>query len=281
MARHLPPGLRVSDQLIGLSLSGVMLNLSSLLHNTTPAIAGKVAAARVQGNIQIVSTSIEEDSFTPIVVQKGIPVRWIIEVDGDKLNECNKAINVPEFKIEKDLVVGDNIVEFTPQEEGEFIYTCWMGMIKSKIKVVDQLDHSVEVSLSTSASTDNKTSSSLQKPPLEQNDKEDRTPQRAKSEGPAMMGEKCSAMKAGNESAGSGESNLNQIRFIWIDGMMCNNCMAHVRNALTGIEGVQVLAVEVGQAKVILHRAVSDDTLRDSVEQAGKYKVTSITAGGS
>ena len=38
------------------------------------------------------------------------------------------------IKIDKKLDVGTNEIEFTPQEEGEYIYSCWMNMIKNKIK---------------------------------------------------------------------------------------------------------------------------------------------------
>lgn len=34
--------------------------------------------------------------------------------------------------IDKKLDVGTNEIEFTPQEEGEYIYSCWMNMIKIK-----------------------------------------------------------------------------------------------------------------------------------------------------
>ena len=36
------------------------------------------------------------------------------------------------IKIDKKLDVGTNEIEFTPQEEGEYIYSCWMNMIKIK-----------------------------------------------------------------------------------------------------------------------------------------------------
>ena len=30
-----------------------------------------------------------------------------------------------------------NIIEFTPEETGEYIYTCWMNMIRNHIQVID------------------------------------------------------------------------------------------------------------------------------------------------
>jgi plastocyanin domain-containing protein len=35
---------------------------------------------------------------------------------------------------------GDNIIKYTPDESGNIRYSCWMGMIKGQIRVVDDLD---------------------------------------------------------------------------------------------------------------------------------------------
>ena len=32
---------------------------------------------------------------------------------------------------------GTNVIKFTPEKTGNFKYTCWMGMISGKIKVVE------------------------------------------------------------------------------------------------------------------------------------------------
>jgi sulfite exporter TauE/SafE len=118
----------------GLALYGVSMGMHHQMN-----MKGEQAVSTVQDNLQTVTTEIKSDSFPPIVVQKGIPVKWIIKANENNLNECNNAITIPKFKIEKKLVVGDNIVEFTPNEVGDIVFTCWMGMIKSKITVVDDL----------------------------------------------------------------------------------------------------------------------------------------------
>ncbi|OPY58391.1 MAG: hypothetical protein A4E55_00975 [Pelotomaculum sp. PtaU1.Bin035] len=79
------------------------------------------------------------DYFPLIQVVQGVKVRWTIKVSRDVYNDCNKAIVLPAYHIEKKFEIGDNVVEFIPDKEGEFVYTCWMGMIKSKIKVVPNL----------------------------------------------------------------------------------------------------------------------------------------------
>ncbi|WP_333861768.1 sulfite exporter TauE/SafE family protein [Clostridium sp.] len=96
--------------------------------------------SKIKGKSQIVKTELGSDTFPPIGVIKGIPVKWNLHVDEKNLNECNKSIQIPGYKIKKDLAVGDNIIEFTPDKEGQFIYTCWMGMMKSKIIVVDNFN---------------------------------------------------------------------------------------------------------------------------------------------
>ena len=95
-----------------------------------------VAVARVEGGLQTVATSIDSGQYHPFIVQKGIPVRWIITAKAEDLNGCNNPLTVPRYGITRRLVPGQNIIEFTPEEEGTIAYTCWMGMISSSIRVV-------------------------------------------------------------------------------------------------------------------------------------------------
>lgn len=95
--------------------------------------------AQVEGNVQTVSIEVELKEYTPIVVQKGIPVYFIIKADPSNLNSCNNILTIPEYGIEKVLEPGKNIIEFTPQKTGIIPYSCKMGMIKSKIRVVDDV----------------------------------------------------------------------------------------------------------------------------------------------
>ena len=123
----------------GFALSGISGMQSMSTMNSKSTISQDASIAKIEGTIQVVSTSIKSDSYPPIIVQKGIPVRWTINVKSENLNNCNKAIIIKTFNIEKSFVVGENIVEFTPEKKGDIPYTCWMAMIKSKITVVDDL----------------------------------------------------------------------------------------------------------------------------------------------
>jgi sulfite exporter TauE/SafE len=116
----------------GLALSGVSISMPHSMN-----AASEVCIAKIEGDIQIVTSEIKAGSYPVIKVKKGVKVRWILKAAADNLNECNNAIVIPKYKIEKSLEAGDNIIEFVPQQTGDIVYTCWMGMIKSRIKVVD------------------------------------------------------------------------------------------------------------------------------------------------
>jgi sulfite exporter TauE/SafE/copper chaperone CopZ len=117
----------------GLNLSG-----TNVLARSQDRGSGS-AVARITNGSQSVTSGIGSSSYQPIVVQKGIPVKWNIRAKADEINGCNNAIIIPEYGVKKKLVPGDNIVTFTPSKSGTVTFTCWMGMISSSIKVVDDL----------------------------------------------------------------------------------------------------------------------------------------------
>lgn len=93
--------------------------------------------AQMKGDTQVVSLKLERRNYGDIVVKKGIPVTLQIEATPGTLNGCNRSLKIPEFNVEMDLDVGNNEVTFTPTKTGTFTYSCWMGMIRNSIKVID------------------------------------------------------------------------------------------------------------------------------------------------
>lgn len=92
---------------------------------------------RMEDGYQVVEVDVEGRRYEDIVVQKGIPVRMIMNVKPGALSGCNYAINIPQYDIFGALQEGKNVIEFNPTEEGTFMYSCWMGMIRHTITVVD------------------------------------------------------------------------------------------------------------------------------------------------
>ena len=71
-------------------------------------------------------------------MKKGVPVKWII--DGEEINGCNNAIQVPKYGLEFNIKQGEQTIEFTPKEEGTIRWSCWMGMIPGTFIVKEDLD---------------------------------------------------------------------------------------------------------------------------------------------
>lgn len=98
-------------------------------------------SAVMDGERQTVETDLYYNSYGDIVVQKGIPVELHIYADEKYLTGCNEEVLLNDFGIDLKLVPGDNVIEFTPTEEGEYTYSCWMYMISNTIKVIDNIDY--------------------------------------------------------------------------------------------------------------------------------------------
>lgn len=126
-------GLVMSNR--GLSLTGINVGNKALSAMGIELNEDGIAISKIEGERQEVTTKLESGGYKPIQVQAGIPVKWIIIVEKESLNGCNNEIIIPNYKIQRKLEIGENIIEFTPTQTGNITYTCWMGMISSKIIV--------------------------------------------------------------------------------------------------------------------------------------------------
>ena len=85
--------------------------------------------------IQYVSSKLESGHYPDITVRAGEPVEWKIEAAESNINGCNNKIIQQDFGIEHSFEKGENVIYFTPEEEGVYTYSCWMGMITGKMYV--------------------------------------------------------------------------------------------------------------------------------------------------
>jgi sulfite exporter TauE/SafE/plastocyanin domain-containing protein len=126
----------------GLSLSGFDFDFSAgALAAMNPfartANAAGAAAPPVENGVQVVNSTLGGGRYPAITVQQGIPVRWTINAPEGSINGCNNRMVIREYGIEHRFRPGDNVIEFTPQRAGRFPYSCWMGMIRSSITVLE------------------------------------------------------------------------------------------------------------------------------------------------
>lgn len=110
--------------------------------------ASQSAKAELGDGVQTVTTQLASGGYPPIAVQAGIPVQWNLQAEPGELNSCNYRIIIPEYNIEKQLEPGDNLITFTPDKSGTVSFSCWMGMIRSQIVVVDDLANISQIPVS-------------------------------------------------------------------------------------------------------------------------------------
>jgi sulfite exporter TauE/SafE/plastocyanin domain-containing protein len=103
----------------------------------TSAPAGDIPF-RIENGVQIVNSTLSGGRYPAITVQQGIPVKWTINAPEGSINGCNNRVIIREYGIEHRFSPGENVIEFSPVRAGRFSYSCWMGMIRSSITVVEE-----------------------------------------------------------------------------------------------------------------------------------------------
>jgi plastocyanin domain-containing protein len=89
------------------------------------------------GNTTEINMKVDYSGYSPnsFVVKQGVPIKWIIDVT--QLSGCNQEIILEEYNIDKTLVKGQNIIEFTPTKAGTFYFHCGMNMLKGSFIVTE------------------------------------------------------------------------------------------------------------------------------------------------
>jgi uncharacterized protein len=120
----------------GLTLTGAGYDLKSLAaaDPLPEAPVPTMTSGFQEIRMDVTSKGWEPNSF---VLQKGVRVKWII--NGKQITSCNKAIQVPKLGLEFDIKPGEQVIEFTPTEEGKIPFSCWMGMIPGQFIVRDSV----------------------------------------------------------------------------------------------------------------------------------------------
>ena len=93
--------------------------------------------AVVDGDTQYVTTTLHANGYDDIQVTAGIAVEWTILADSADLNGCNNEIVLPFAGQQIRLSEGENTICFLLEEAGTYPYSCWMGMLRNTVTVVE------------------------------------------------------------------------------------------------------------------------------------------------
>ena len=94
------------------------------------------------GEVQTVEVSFKNYGYypNPIVLKKDVPVKLVFDLS--TVQGCMRAVRIPAFDVAESVREGDNVIEFTPDQAGEFSIACSMGMGTGKI-IVEEADGTV------------------------------------------------------------------------------------------------------------------------------------------
>ncbi|MDR0587113.1 MAG: sulfite exporter TauE/SafE family protein [Treponema sp.] len=136
----------------GFGLSGFSVDFAGRALAAINPFAAKTAAAGggtfvpvIENGVQMISSTLSPGRYPAITVQAGIPVRWTISAPQGSINGCNNRMIIREYRIEHRFTPGENVIEFTPERTGRFSYSCWMGMIRSSITVVEEGQRTADI----------------------------------------------------------------------------------------------------------------------------------------
>ena len=134
------PSYQVISTVSALCIAVLLLTLGNLWNlDSSERDGGSAAASDIQivdGN-QVVNSTLSSGRYPNITVEAGMPVKWVIDAPEGSMNGCNNRMLIPDYGIEYSFEPGENVVEFTPTKTGTVRYSCWMGMIRGNITVVE------------------------------------------------------------------------------------------------------------------------------------------------
>jgi uncharacterized protein len=119
----------------GLTVIGSPYSYDGIKAKLIPQNSG--ANSTLTDGIQVINMDMDTKGYHPnsFVTKKGVPVKWNINVT--ELIPCNNEIILSGYNIDEKLKSGMNIIEFTPDKDGTFQFTCGMGMLHGNFIVTE------------------------------------------------------------------------------------------------------------------------------------------------
>jgi plastocyanin domain-containing protein len=120
---------------------GIIMFICFSNQNVYGAGSKETVIGNLENDYQIVTNVLQRNKYPTVVVQIDKPVKWIIDANEENINGCNGQMVLREYDIEYKFKPGENIIEFIPSKTGNYRYSCWMGMIRGTIVVVEDIDN--------------------------------------------------------------------------------------------------------------------------------------------
>lgn len=121
----------------GLNLAGLGAFIPSFLTNSNQvSAAGADPNVTMVNGVQVVKMTQSDRGYSPnsFTIKKGVPVKWVIT--STNAYTCAASIVSQKLNVRKALQEGENVIEFTPQDEGTINFSCSMGMYTGSFTVV-------------------------------------------------------------------------------------------------------------------------------------------------
>jgi len=116
--------------------AGIVLGLAIVLGGWAYARTRPPRARLTRDGVQE-ATIIVRDRYVPpaVVARCGVPLRLNFHRDED--NPCSQRVILPDFGIARSLPAWrTTTIELLPRREGEFLFTCEMGMYQGTLRVL-------------------------------------------------------------------------------------------------------------------------------------------------
>jgi len=118
----------------GLNLAGIDVSAKPISTVATTTVDPNVS---LENGVQVVHMKETGRGYEPsnFTIQKGVPVKWVI--DAQEPYSCASSLLLSQYNIRRNLVAGENIIEFTPTQVGRVRFSCSMGMYTGAFNVVE------------------------------------------------------------------------------------------------------------------------------------------------
>lgn len=122
----------------GANLTGISSAVSPKLPQQEEVKGQKAEDQNVtmENGVQVVKMTQNYSGYTPnsFTIKKDLPVKWVI--NSTNAFTCASSLTIPQLNIRKNLVEGENVINFTATKVGALRFSCIMGMYNGSFNVI-------------------------------------------------------------------------------------------------------------------------------------------------